>query len=184
MSTAEEVLMTAEEFAAGPDDGRRTELVRGRIVEMPPASFLHCVICSEVAFALGSWIRPGELGRVVTNDSGIVTRRGPDSLRGADVAYYSFDRLPKGMKPQLYPEVAPELVVEVLSPGDRWPEVPAKVAEYLDAGVLVVVVLDPEPRSAHLYYSDRPHRMLGPGEELSFPEILPGFAVAVSSLSE
>jgi hypothetical protein len=60
----------------------------------------------------------------------------------------------------------------------------AKVAEYLEAGVLVVVVLDPEPRMAHLYYADRPVRTLGPDEELTLPEILGDFRVAVRRFFE
>lgn len=181
MATAE-ALMTAEEFGQMPDDGRRTELVRGRIIELPPPGFLHGNVCFKIAFVLGIFVEGRDLGRLVTNDTGIVTRRDPDSVRGADIAFYSFGRLPKGTTPSLYPEVAPELVVEVRSPSDRWRDVHDKVAEYLALGVLVVCVLDPEPRSAHLYYPDQPNRTLGPEDELSVPECLGDFRVGVGRL--
>ncbi len=181
MATAE-ALMTAEEFGQMPDNGRRTELVQGRIIELPQPGFLHGLICVQISSLMAVHVRQHDLGRVVSNDSGIVTRRDPDSVRGADVAFYSFGRLPKGTTPSLYPEVAPELVVEVRSPSERWRDVHAKVAEYLALGVLVVCVLDPEPRSAHLYYPDQPNRTLGPEDELSVPECLGDFRVGVGRL--
>src|SRR3954469_5295648 len=103
-----EALITAEEFGRMPDDGRRTELVRGRIIELPPTNFLHGLICLAIGSLLRDWVKERGLGRVVSNDSGMVTQRDPDSLRGADVAYYSFERLPKDSVPRQYPDVAPE----------------------------------------------------------------------------
>ncbi len=183
MSVAE-ALITAEEYCDMPDDGRCTELVRGRIIELTRPTFLHGYVCVEMATALRAWVKARELGRVVSNDTGILTQRDPDTLRGADVAYYSFARLPKESTPRKYPDDAPELVIEVRSPSDRWRKIYAKVAEYLDLGVLVVCVLDPDTQSAHLYYSDHPARTLGPDDELTFPECLPDFRVLVRSLFE
>jgi Uma2 family endonuclease len=179
-----EALMTAEEFGRMSDNGLRTELVRGRIIEVPPTNFLHGYLCVEISSLLRMWVTEHNLGRVIGNDSGIVTQRNPDSLRGADVAYYSYQRLPKGTLPQPYPGVAPELVIEVKSPSDRWPDIYAKVAEYLSIGVLVVCVIDPEPQTARLYYPDQAELILGPGDDLTFPECLPGFAIRIGRLFE
>ncbi len=70
-------------------------------------------------------------------------------------------------------------MIEVRSPSDRWPKVLAKVAEYLNAGVAVVCVLDPDPEQALLFAADRPVRVLQADEELAIPEILGAFRVAV-----
>jgi Uma2 family endonuclease len=183
MATAE-ALMTAEEFGAMPDDGRRTELVRGRIIELPPPRSRHGKVCNKAGRLLGNIAEDHELDHVLSNDSGIVTERDPDTVRGADLAFYSHARMPKNEIPEGYPAVAPELVIEVRSPSDRWPEIQAKVDEYLKIGVLVVCVLDPEPRAAHLYYPDQPSRTLGPDDELTFPECLPGFGVPVRRFFE
>jgi Uma2 family endonuclease len=183
MSIAE-ALMTADEYCDLPDDGRRTELVRGRIIELTRPTFLHGYICLEMASVLRDWVKARDLGRVVTNDAGILTRRDPDTLRGADVAYYSFARLPKASTPKKYPNVPPDLVVEVRSPSERWREILAKVSESLELGVLVVCVLDPDIGSAHLYYPDQANRVIGADDELTFPECLPDFRVALRSLFE
>ena len=179
-----EALITAEEFGQMPDDGRRTELVRGRIVELPPPKPRHGKVCNKAGRLLGNFAEDHDLGHVLNNDSGILTERGPDTVRGADVAFYSYGRMPKDSIPESYPDVPPELVIEVLSPGNRWTDVSEKVSEYIKAGVLVVCVLDPEPRTAHLYYPDQPNRTLGPDEELTLPECLPDFHVMVRSFFE
>jgi Uma2 family endonuclease len=179
-----ETLITAEEFGRMSDDGRRTELVQGRVVELPPPKLRHGKICHRVSLLIGIHVEAHDLGHVVINDTGIITERNPDSVRGADIAFYSYARMPKGPMPESYSGVAPDLVIEVRSPSDRWRDIHAKVAEYLKIGVLVVCVLDPEPRTAHLYYPDQADRALGPDDELTFPECLPGFSVPVRRFFE
>src|SRR5688572_18497496 len=126
-----ETLLTAEEFWMLPDDGRPSELVRGRIVYMNMPGFRHGEICVNIVGLLREHIRPRRLGRAVCNDSGVQTEHEPDTVRGADVAYYSFARLPASSSPASYPEVSPEIVFEVRSPSDRWSEIQTKVGEYL-----------------------------------------------------
>ncbi len=177
-----ETLVTLEEFAAMPDNGVPTELVLGRIIRVPPPKHPHGRICFKVAWFIGNHVIDRGLGELATNDSGVVTHRNPDSVRGADVAYYSTAKIPPIDQPIGYPELPPDLVVEVRSPSDRWVEMVRKAAEYLEAGVLVVVVLDPATRSAHVFEPDSPVRVLGPDDTLTFPELLGDFAVPVARI--
>jgi Uma2 family endonuclease len=172
-------LLTAEEFARRPDPGYPEELVKGRVVRMPPPKARHGQICNRVGRILGNYAEEHDLGHVLNNDSGVITERDPDSVRGPDVSYYSFVKIPRGPLPQAYPDVPPDLVFEVLSPDDRWPKVLVKVGEYLVAGVSVVAVLDPERRNLHLYEGDEPVRILSADDELTVPALLGDFRVAV-----
>jgi Uma2 family endonuclease len=184
MSTASvtaPALLTAEQFAERPDPGYPEELVRGRIVPMSVPDRRHGQICSNALFLIRSHADAHELGHVLCNDSGVITERSPDTVRGADVAFYSYNRLPRGPLPRTYGPEVPELVVEVQSKGDHWPRVLAKVVEFLDAGVSVVVVLDDKRQQAQVFTPDDV-RLLGPDDELTIPDILPGFAVAVRRL--
>lgn len=181
---AVEKLVTAEEFLHHPDDGRITELVRGKVVVTNPPFLRHGRICSNVVRILGGFVEQRQIGITASNDTGIITQRDPDTVRGADVAFYSFERLPKGADPEGYAGVAPELVFEVLSPNDRWPEITAKVGEHLAAGVLAVCVLDPQSRTASVHDADRPPEKLTHSDKFQLPDILPGFAVSVSRLFE
>jgi Uma2 family endonuclease len=177
-------LLTAEEFAERPDPGYPEELLRGRIVPMTMPKPRHGEICSQTVLILGNFVRERDLGRVLSNDTGVITERGPDTVRGADIAFYSFARVPKGPLPDRYLDTAPDLVVEVLSPSDRWPKVLAKVAEYLDAGTTIVVVLDDQRRLAHLYRADGTTRLLGADDELTLPDLLGDFQVRVGRFFE
>jgi Uma2 family endonuclease len=183
MATAE-ALMTANEFGERPDPGYPEELVQGRVVEMPPPDRRHGYVCGQAYYLLRQFIEQHDLGRVMCNDSGVITERNPDTVRGADVAYYSYARLPKGPLPTGYGPEVPELVVEVCSASDRWVDIHEKVAEYLRAGVLIVVVLDPKPQTAHLFSGDGAPRMLGVEAELELPGLLEGFRVRVGRFFE
>jgi Uma2 family endonuclease len=177
-------LLTAQEFARRPDPGYPEELERGRIVAMPPPGFRHGRICLRVGRILGNHVDERDLGHVLSNDAGVVTERGPDSVRGPDISFYRFERLPKDSDPEGYPDVAPDLVLEVLSPHDRWPKVLVKVAEYLNLGVAVVGVLDPARRTLYLFDGDEPVRLLGEADELALPALLGDFRVKVSRFFE
>jgi Uma2 family endonuclease len=177
-------LLTAEEFANRPDPGYPEELVRGRILPIPMPKPRHGEICSKANRILGVHVDDRDIGRVLSNDAGVVTARSPDTVRGADISFYSYTRVPKGPLPDRYLDVPPDLIVEVLSPSDRWPKVLAKVAEYLDAGTTAVVVLDDERRIAHVYRGDAAPRYLSAEDELSIPDLLPDFRVKVGQFFE
>ena len=183
MATAlESALMTLAEFAAMPNVGPQTELVRGKVIELPPTNFIHGLVCVEIGTLLSIAAKQLESGRVIGNDSGVITHRNPDSVRGPDVAYYSNAKIPPADQWRGYPDLPPDLVVEVRSPSDRWPMMLEKAAEYLAASVLVVVILDPNTRSAHLFDADQPPRVLGPDDNLTFPSLLESFNVRVGSI--
>src|SRR4051812_27751143 len=121
MATAEATaLMTAEEFGERPDPGYPEELVRGRIVAMTVPGRRHGAVCLKAGRLVGNFVEDRDLGHVLCNDSGVITRRGPDTVRGADIAFYSYARLPRGPLAKGYGPEVPELIIEVRSPSDGW----------------------------------------------------------------
>ena len=180
-SVAETRFLTAEEFANLPDDGRKMELVRGRIVYVNMPYPRHGEICATIARLLGNFVSERNLGRVISNDSGVITERGPDTVRGMDVAFYSYQRVPPGALPQGYLKVVPDLIFEVRSPSDRWPKILAKVAEYLDAGVPVVCVVDQITESVHVYQAEEPVRIFTSDQQLELPAPLHEWRIRVGS---
>jgi len=112
-----------------------------------------------------------------------VTQRDPDTVRGPDLAFYSYQRIPSGSLPDGYWPASPELVIEIRSESDRWKDILQKVAEYLSANVLSVAVIDPARQQVHLF-SDAETTVLNATDLLTFPEVLPGFEVVVGRLFE
>ena len=102
----------------------------------------------------------------------------------ADVSYYSFTKIPRGVIPTGYFEFVPDLVAEVLSPSDRWPAVLSKVAEYLSADVQVVLVIDPEPESKtiRVFRIDGTIDVLHDDDTLTLPTLVPGFELPLAKL--
>ncbi len=180
MATAvTETPLTAEEFRRLPDDGRPRELKRGRVIPTNLPVPRHGEICVQTVYLLRSFLEDHRLGRLVSNDSGVVTEHDPDTVRGPDVAFYGFKRVPPGPLPQGYLSVVPELVFEVRSPGDHWGQILARVSEYLEANVSVVCVLDQMTERCHVYRNEEEIQVFLPDQDLTLPDVLPEFRVVV-----
>lgn len=147
---------------------------------MPPPKGRHGVCCSKVGRLLGNHVDAGRLGWVTTNGTGVVFERGPDTLRGPDVAFWRIERQPT--IPDGYFEVPPDLAVEVLSPDDRRGAVRAKIKEYVFYGVPLVWLIDPELRSVTVYAGRMRGTELDEAEVIDGGDVLPGFACKVSDL--
>lgn len=173
-------LLTAEEYATLPGLEGHHELVRGEIVYMNLPSFRHGKVCAKISRIVGYYVDMHDLGHVLSNDSGVITQRGPDTVRGADVAFYSYAAVPKGESPWLYAANPPELVFEVKSPDDRWPKIHEKISEYLAVGVRIVCVADPKTETVAVHHSEKPVQSLSGDDELTLPDVLGDFRVAIS----
>ena len=84
-------LMTVEEFAELPDDGKRYELVRGVVREMSPTNQDHGEVGSQITYLLRRWTKRRRAGRVRI-ETGHVLARNPDTLRGPDVSFVRYAR--------------------------------------------------------------------------------------------
>jgi len=118
---------------------------------------------------------------VLGGEVGIYTQRNPDRVRGADIAVVSSERLPSGPG-KGFLEVAPELVVEILSPDDRWQDVRQKLTEYFVIGVDRVWVVEPETRGILVFSSTTEGRQLGEADHLEGEGPLQGFSILVASV--
>lgn len=176
--------LSAAEYAQLPDRGVPSELVRGRIVDMNVPAPRHGEICANITSLINPFVRGKSMGRIVCNDGGILTERDPDTVRGGDVAYYSYNRVPQGPMPSDYLDVVPEAVFEVRSPTERWPRLITKAGEYLEAGVTVVCLLDQVSETVQIYRADELPRTLDADDELHLPDILGDLRVPVGRFFE
>jgi Uma2 family endonuclease len=174
-------LLTADDLSRLNIQDKRTELVRGRLVVREPAGFRHGVVALEIARRLSDFVTSRSLGVVVAAETGFTLFRDPDTVRAPDAAFVRADRVPQPL-PRGYAAFAPDFVVEVLSPDDRAGEVLAKVGDWLDAGVRLVWVLDPDRRVARVYRSDGSEAMIAAENTLDGEDVLPGFTCRLSDL--
>lgn len=173
-------LLSGEDLLALGDVGP-CELIDGRIVPMSPTGGEHALLEMRLARALGNFVEARRLGGVVGGEVGIYTRRNPDRVRGADLAFVSREVLPERPR-RGFLEVPPDLVVEILSPDDCWQDVRAKIDEYLSIGVFRVWVVEPENRAVLVFRSASESTRLNAVDTLAGEGRLEGFAVPLADL--
>ena len=183
------LLMTAEELLDNPVPNMRTELVNGRLIVREPAGLQHGDIAARLLIAIGSHLTAERVGlglaaargRLLAAETGFTLRRGPDTVRAPDVSYVSVQRWPKEVT-RGFAEFAPDLAIEVLSPGDRAGEVLAKIGDWLNAGSQLVWVIDPARSEARVYRADGSESIIGANGALDGENLLPGLSIALRDL--
>lgn len=176
-------LITADELWAMPEvPGMRLEMVEGELREVPGAGAVHALIVALVHELMRNFVRQHKLGRAFPDGLSYVLRRNPDSVRIPDVSFVARDRIPEAGIPEGFWEGAPTLAVEVVSPEDRAVELYAKAREYLEAGTREVWILWPRHRSVTVHSAGGSTKELGPDDELTGGDILPGFRARVGGL--
>jgi Uma2 family endonuclease len=175
-------LATADELFMRPDDGFRYELVRGEIRRMPPAGSEHGAVIMNMGTPLDQFVKAHGLGVVFGAETGFKIASDPDTVRAPDLAFVRRERIPGEGIPRGFWPGAPDLAVEVVSPGDTYTEVEEKVHDWLNAGTRMVLVLNPRTRTVAVYTSHADVVRLTESDTLDGGEVLPGFSCGVAKL--
>ena len=180
MTTA--ALVTADELLQMNDDGFRYELVRGELKKMSPAGHRHGRIALNLTTPLDQFVRENQLGAVYAAETGFKLGADPDLVRAPDAAFIRAERVEAVGETEGFWPGAPDLAAEVLSPGETSSEVEEKIADWLDAGTRLVVVVDPEYQTVTLYHSRRDLRVLTIDDVLEGGEVVTDWALPVRDI--
>jgi Uma2 family endonuclease len=161
-------------------DAELYEYIAGEYFEVSPSSYDHSKFGARFAGRMEQHATDNDLGEVVGADIGILFRESPRLLLGPDAAFVQKDRLPPEDERQQFLRVVPDLVVEVVSPSDSHREVLAKVALYLELGVRLVWLVDPEAKTVTVYRIGRDPQVFTVADALDGEDVLPGFTFPVS----
>ena len=177
-------LLTAEELLRMPDSASGYELIAGELRKMSPANRTHCIVAGRLHSLLGQYVLQHKLGETLVAEPGFVLARDPDTVRVPDIAFLRRERLRGAGSEEAFCTGAPDLAVEVLSPGDRPKEVAAKARIWLDAGASMVWVVNPARRAVTVYRSSTDIKTLTEKEELDGEDVVPGFRCRVGEIFE
>ena len=180
--TIKEKSYTAEELLRLPDDGTRRELVRGELKEMTPAGNEHGYVALRIASRLERHVDANRLGRVYAAETGFKIASDPDTVRAPDAAFVSRERVEEVGRVEGFWPGAPDLAVEVVSPGDTHAEVVEKSLAWLDAGCRMVLVAEPQRKVVTVYRSREDIRILTEDEAVDGAEVVPGWRLPVAEI--
>ena len=173
--------VTAAELLDMPEDGYRYELVRGELRKMAPAGAYHGRTAIKIGAALLDYVAANGLGEVFGAETGFRIGSDPDHVRAPDAAFVRRERLTTGRVTGYWPG-APDLAVEVISPNDRYTEVEEKVADWLAAGVQLVVLVNPRNRTVTRRAPGESPVTLTEGDILEGGAVIPGWQMAVADI--
>ena len=179
-TTIESPMITGDQLIEMGDIGP-CELVDGRIVRMSPTGGEHGWLELNIGSRLRSFVTEMSIGWVLAGEVGIYTRRNPDRVRGADIVFVSKKRSSE-KPPKGFLEMAPNLVIEIVSPSDRWIDIRQKIEEYLAIGIECVWIVNPGNRSILSYHSPTTIQKFVDGDTLKGEGELQGFELNVTSI--
>ncbi|MDE2918769.1 MAG: Uma2 family endonuclease [Chloroflexota bacterium] len=175
-------LLTADDLLRLSGEGVRGELIRGVLCETMPTGQEHGQIVVNLVVLLGNFVKPRQLGVLTASDSGVWLERDPDTVREPDIAFFAAETMSLDERVTGYAEVAPDLVVEIASPGDTRRELNDKALMWLSFGVSLVWVVNPEQRTVDVHRANRPVVTLNDTDTLDGLDVLPGFTCQVSAV--
>ena len=182
--------MTADGLLAMGDANKWCELVDGVLIKMSPTGYQRGKYGRRLAQALGVFVDQHELGDVVIGETGfLLSQPGePDTVLAPDIAFVRAERVPPANSPEIakFQRLAPDLVVEIASPDQYRLEMAAKANVYLHAGVCLIWVVWPGPRTVDVWQSGSscPAVTLTTNEVLNGMDVIPGFAFPLAGLFE
>jgi Uma2 family endonuclease len=168
---------TIDDLLQCPKDGRKYELVDGKIV-VSPTGFRHGTVVARIVHLIATFLDANPIGEVCADDLGVHFPNG--NLRSPDVTFVRNDKVPTGKAAEGFLKSMPDLAVEVLSPHDSLKQVGEKIGEFLDSGVPLVWLVDPELKTVTLYRSLSQTEQLTSADVIDAGDILPGFSCPVS----
>jgi Uma2 family endonuclease len=173
--------LTADELLRLNIPDKRTELVRGVLVVREPAGYRHGEVAARLAKVVLDHVDRNDLGRVLAAETGFKLAADPDTVRAPDVAFIRRERLPDP-PPRGFAALAPDLVVEVLSPDDRPGEMLSKVGDWLSAGCALVWVVDSARKFARVYRADGSESFVAADDALDGEGVPPGFSCSLAEV--
>jgi Uma2 family endonuclease len=175
-------IVTADELMRLSSDGCRYELMQGELHAMSPTGDNHGIVTMALGIRLGSFVLQHKLGAVFAAETGFHLEHDPDTVLAPDIAFVERERVAATGLSGGFWQGAPDLAVEVISPGDRAAKVAAKTQTWLAQGARQVWIVDPAKRTIAIHHRDGQVAVLSETDILSGGDLVPGFACRVGEI--
>ncbi len=173
-------ITTADQLLSMPNDGNRYELVNGYLRMMSPAGSEHGWIAGRILARLAAHVEKHNLGKAYAAETGFRIGSSPDTVLTPDASFVSQSRLASVKPTRGYLPVAPDLVVEVVSPSDASSEIESKVDQWLKAGTIAVLIADPAKQTIRVYRHESRMEVLRRGDTFAAGDACSDWTLAVN----
>ena len=177
-------MISAEQLAAMPEDGSRYELIEGQLFMMSPAGGRHGRIAVRINKLLAIHVDDRSLGATFAAETGFLIAVNPDTVRAPDGAFVSQEKMDTLVDDVGYLPLAPDLAVEVVSPNDSFASIEKKAFTWLDAGTQLVLILEPETKTAHTYRSRNNIAIYSMGDTVDASDVVKEWKFKVAEVFE
>ncbi|MBL1210661.1 Uma2 family endonuclease [Geminocystis sp. GBBB08] len=154
------------------------ELRQGEITIMSPSDFFSEEVGLDFSYYLKQWVNAHRLGRVTGSSAGFIMPNG--DLLAPDVAFVKAEKLK--ISPRSYAEVVPDLVVEIKSASDKINKLEKKLKKFLDFGVTVAILIDPDEHIVKVFRSNSEVEILTDDDVLIIPDLFPEWELKIIDL--
>ncbi len=179
--TPSKTKFSLQEFLDLPESSDRTELIDGEIIAKVSPKYKHASAQGRLFRLLDDWCEQDQCGRVLTEWSVVLQRQRQDWVPVPDLTYVSYERLFAEWEEDAPCPVLPELVIEIISPGQSFGEMTQKATDYLLAGVSRVWIVDNQAQSITVFGANELPQTYWINDVIS-DALLPGLEVAVADL--
>jgi Uma2 family endonuclease len=173
--------LSLDDFLSLPESDDRYELVNGELKPKVSPKFKHSKTQGRLYRLLDDWCEQQQIGRVLPEWGVVLQRSGNDWVPVPDLTYVSYQRLSPEWDEDAPCPVLPELVIEIISPGQSFGELTEKAEDYLNAEIDRVWVVDPQAQSVTIFRKDRGFETLR-NDQLINDSLLPELELRVAYL--
>ncbi len=176
-------IWTEAELQALPEDGYLREVVNGELIMSPKNDFYHGRICTRLSFVLEAFNRARRLGILLDSSTGFWMRN--RNCRAPDISFVTKERLARlkfGPSTRKFFPGAPDLAVEILSPGNTRAEIDDRLKDFFASGTQLAWVINLDAECVEVCHSPEKRELLGAGAELEGGHLLPGFRYSIADL--
>ncbi len=170
------------ELCRGNRDVRLELSAQGELLVMPPAGWQSGRRNSNLIFELGLWSRRANVqGIVFDSSTGFILPNG--AVRSPDAAWVATERITAlNPNPDGFLALAPDFVIELRSQSDRLKPLQDKMQEYIENGVRLGWLLNPQDQQVEIYRPGKEVERLRSPSIVSGDDVLPGFVLDLEEI--
>ena len=173
--------LSLQDFLALPESDERNELFEGKLKPKMSPKYKHATVQGRLFRLLDDWCDQFDCGRIRPEWGVVLRRKDEDWVPVPDLLYVSYERLGVEWEEDEPCPVVPELVIEIISPGQTFGELTHKATDYLLAGVERVWVIDNASLSLTIFRrGELPVTLWSEG--IIEDPLLPGLVLPISQL--